>query len=230
MLITDVKMYLHKFFKFDATCYGFPLTYIYSFLNENETCRFDWVKLADNVPMQLCALVQIEDKREGGTTKSYFCYVGALCEYVDGCKNLVEPPFPVVMYKTTQNQSRVHSIDYQTGLVDDIYEPSCVIPVRGGSVDFILKDVKLMRQASFYVAPLQYLCRDSPNTMDLHLDPRDKSLSVVRTDKKTRRYLRCSAEGRQQMYGKLLESLQLNDDIDDAEDFHLLRQLQEERR
>lgn len=223
-------MYLHKFFKFDASCYGFPLTYIYSVLNENETCRFDWVKVADNIPLQLCALVQIEEKCEGGTTKSYLCYVGTLCEYVDGCKHQVEPPFPVVRYKTTQNQLRVHSPDYQTGFVDDIYEPSCVIPVRGGSDDFILKDVQLMRKASFYVVPLQYLCRDSHNTMDLHLAPGNKSLSTVRTDRETRGYLRRNAAGRKQLYADLLESLRLNEDTDDAEDFHLLRQLQEERR
>ena len=63
-----------------------------------------------------------------------------------------------------------------------------------------------MLKARFYAPPLPFLCRDGYGNMDFQ----EQLHTTVRTDKRTRAYLRKSVKAREEMYLDLLKTLQQN--------------------
>ena len=61
-----------------------------------------------------------------------------------------------------------------------------------------------MPKARFYAPPLQFLCRDGYGDMD---SQEQQLHNTVRTDKRTREYLRKSVKGREDMYLDLTKTL-----------------------
>ncbi len=96
--------------------------------------QYGWIKNVDAIPVQICALVQLEMDTPQGLG-NILLYVGLQCKYIDGHVNGVHPPFPVITYSMEYNRrgSLVPSVVADT--VDGIYEPAFVVPTKGGSKD-----------------------------------------------------------------------------------------------
>jgi hypothetical protein len=91
--------------------------------------------------------------------------------------------------------------------VDGIFEPAFVVPANISADGYIFSGPQAkteMQKAIFYAPPLQFLCRDGYGNMDFQ----EQLLNTVRTDKRTRAYLRKNAQEREQMYLQLQTSLQ----------------------
>jgi len=199
----DFNMYLHKHFKLDASCYGIPLCLLncYSRTPGSTDFRFDWVKIQDDIPVQLCALVRLQFK-----SKPLFLYLGLECVYINDTKNVVPAPFPTLTYRFTYNGQRKHP-KLLLDKVDGIFEPAFVVPVNILSEGYLFSNArKDMLTAKFYAPPLQFLCRDGYGNMDFE----DQLHNTVRKDDFTRAYLRKGEGGRERMYLDLLETLKRN--------------------
>ena len=211
-------MYLHRHFKVDANCQGLGTFSVKCFQTNETDFQYGWIKIVDAIPVQICALVQLEMDTPQGLG-NILLYVGLQCKYIDGHVNGVHPPFPVITYSMEYNRrgSLVPSVVADT--VDGIFEPAFVVPTKGGSKDFVLQRPALMQKSRFYVPPLQYLLRDGYSDMNFE----NQLNNAIRTDAMTRKYLRSTKEQKQRMYAQLLETLESNGDNpeDDLENFHI---------
>jgi len=203
--LLDFDIYLHKHFKLDASCYGIPLCLLncYTRTPGSSQFRFDWVKIEDNIPVQLCALVRLQFK-----SKPLFLYLGLECTYTDDTRNQVPPPFPALKYLATYNGGRKIT-KIRMDKVDGIFEPAFVVPANISEDGYIFSFANAkteMSKARFYAPPLQFLCRDGYGNMDFQ----EQLHTTVRTDKRTRAYLSKSVKGREEMYQNLLKTLQQN--------------------
>lgn len=127
-------MYLHRHFKVDANCQGLGTFSVKCFQTNETDFQYGWIKIVDAIPVQICALVQLEMDTPQGLG-NILLYVGLQCKYIDGHVNGVHPPFPVITYSMEYNRrgSLVPSVVADT--VDGIYEPAFVVPTKGGSKD-----------------------------------------------------------------------------------------------
>jgi hypothetical protein len=91
-------------------------------------------------------------------------------------------------------------------VVDEIIEPSFVVPVNVNSRNSILRDVKTMKEAKFLTLPMQFLLRDGYASMDF-----TKQLNTaLQNDEKTNEFLRETKEGKKAMYDALIKTLNRN--------------------
>ena len=174
----------------------------------------------NDIPVQICALVQLEyDTLQG--TASILMYVGIQCKYINGHANGVHPPFPVSTYSMEYTARRNLTPSIIADTVDGVYEPAFAVPTKGGSKDFVLKTPALMQRARFYIPPLQYLLRDGYSGMNFE----DQLDNAIKTDAMTRKYLRSSKPQRRRMYTELLQTLERNGNNPDLQDFELLHNI-----
>jgi len=213
-------VYLHRHFKVDANCQGLGTFTINCFQTNENDFQYGWIKIVNDTPVQICALVQLELETLEGFG-NIFMYVGLQCKYIDGHVNGVHPPFPVITYaiEYTRRGNLAPSVVADT--VDGIYEPGFSVPIRGGSKDYISETPAQMQICKFYMPPLQYLLRDGYADMNFE----NQLNNAIRTDLMTRKYLRSTKEQKQRMYAKLLETLERNGDNPEQEDFELLQEL-----
>lgn len=177
----------------------------------------DWIKIEDNIPVQLCALVELTNTTTGLST---LMWVGLVCKYDEGVCNGVNPPFPVIKYAYEYlDRTRRKRLCIMADLVDRIHEPAFVVPTNGGSENYFLVHMQLMSMATFYVPPYQFLLRDGYGNMDFE----EQVVSSIRTDKRTRKYIRSTPIGRKKMYEELIETLRENGDNPLMDDFDLLQ-------
>ena len=168
------------------------------------------MKIEDNIPVQLCALVRLQFQQ-----KPLYLYFGLECTYTDDSRHHVPPPFPAIKYVTTYNGRR-KTQKLRLDKVDGIFEPAFVVPANISADGYIFSGPQAkteMQKAIFYAPPLQFLCRDGYGNMDFQ----EQLLNTVRTDKRTRAYLRKNAQEREQMYLQLQTSLQKNGQQSDDE-------------
>jgi len=95
-------------------------------------------------------------------------------------------------------------------------EPAFVVPANISEDGYIFSaaDTKTeMPKARFYAPPLQFLCKDRYGDMDFQ----EQLDTTVRTDKRTREYLRKSVKGREEMYLDLMKTLEQNGENADDE-------------
>ena len=214
-------MYMHKSFRVNPPkATGIPTHYMHSFYNTSADFQFDWIKIDDNRPVQLCALIELcFPERE-----TIFLFSGILGSYVTGIIHGVSPPFPTIKYEMVNLQGKGRTLypGLIADVVDYILEPSFVVSVNGGTCDFILKDSRALSQARFFVVPMQYLLRDGYASMNF-TDQLDNT--AIHTDSTTRRFLKESKQGRKGMYNELIKSLQRNGDTEYTNDTIILQEL-----
>ena len=215
-------MYLHRHFKVDANCQGLGTFSINCFHKTDTDFQYGWIKIVNDIPVQIGALVQLEKISEIGRSSNILMYVGIQCKYIDGHVHGVHPPFPVITYLmeySSRHRGIAPSVVADT--VDGIYEPAFVVPINGGSEDYVLKTTALMKNCRFYIPPLQYLLRDGYADMNFE----NQLNNAIRTDALTKKYLRSTQQQRQRMYTQLLQTLDRNGDNPDLNDFDLLQNL-----
>ena len=96
-------MYLHRHFKVDANCQGLGTFSVKCFQTNETDFQYGWIKIVDAIPVQICALVQLEMDTPQGLG-NILLYVGLQCKYIDGHVNGVHPPFPVITYSMEYNR------------------------------------------------------------------------------------------------------------------------------
>jgi hypothetical protein len=154
------------------------------------------------------------------TGLSILMWVGLVCIYDEGLCNGINPPFPVIKYAFEYiDRTRRKKLCIMADLVDRIHEPAFVVPTKGGSEDFFLQDLQLMSMVTFYIPPYQFLLRDGYGDMDFE----EQLVSCIRTDKRTRKYIRSTPSVRKGMYDELIETLNQNGDNPLMDDFDLLQ-------
>ena len=211
---------MHRHFKVDASCQGLGTFSLNCFKATETDFQYGWIKIVDDIPVQICALVQLEYDTHQGSA-SILMYVGIQCKYINGHENGVHPPFPVSTYSLEYTRRRNLTPSIIADTVDGIYEPAFAVPTKGGSKAFILKRPALMLHARFYIPPLQYLLRDGYSDMNFE----DQLNNAIKTDAHTRKYLRSTKPQRKRMYTQLLQTLERNGDNPDLRDFELLQNL-----
>ena len=203
-------MYMHKSFRVHPhKATGIPPHYLHSYYNTSADFQFDWIKIDDNIPVQLCALIELCFPN----LENIFLFSGIVGEYVPGIIHGVSPPFPTIKYEMVhlEGKGRFLYPALIADVVDYILEPSYVVSVNGGTCDFILKDTRVMTQARFLVVPMQYLLRDGYASMNF---TEQLQSTVIHTDSKTRRFLNETKTGRKEMYNDLIKTLQRNGDTE----------------
>ena len=106
-------------------------------------------------------------------------------------------------------------------VVDDILEPSFVVPVKGGTRDFIRKYANDMISLKFLVLPMQFLLRDGYASMDFTAE----LYTAISRDRTSRAFLTADKLGRRAMYSKLIETLRKNGNTDHIDDSVILQDL-----
>ena len=202
----DYKMFLHKSFRvLPPKTTGIPVHSLECFYRSHMDFQFDWIKAYDNTPIQLCALIEL---RLGITNITKFMFSGLICEYVDGVNAGVSPPFPMIKYNMIflPRKGLTKYPALTSDVVDEIIEPSFVVPVNVNSRNSILRDVKTMKEAKFLTLPMQFLLRDGYASMDF-----TKQLNTaLQNDEKTNEFLRETKEGKKAMYDALTKTLNRN--------------------
>jgi hypothetical protein len=85
---------MHKSFRVNPpTANGIPPHYMHSFYNTSSDFQFDWIKIDDDRPVQLCALIEL-----CFPTHKIFLFSGILASYITGIIHGVSPPFPTIKY------------------------------------------------------------------------------------------------------------------------------------
>ena len=203
-------MYMHKSFRvIPLKATGIPPHYLHSFYNASADFQLDWIKIDDNQPVQLCALIELCFPN----LEKIFLFSGILGSYVPGIIHGVSPPFPTIKYEMVhlEGKGRFLYPALIADVVDYILEPSYVVSVNGGTYDFILKDTRAMTQARFLVVPMQYLLRDGYASMNF---TEQLQSTAIHTDSTTRRFLNETKPGRKVMYNELIKTLQRNGDTE----------------
>ena len=214
-------MYMHKSFRVHPPkATGIPPHYLHSYYNTSADFQFDWIKIDENQPVQLCALIELCFPN----LEKIFLFSGILGSYVSGIIHGVSPPFPTIQYKLEylKGKGRILYPALIADKVDNILEPSFVVSVNGGTCDFVLKDSRAMSQARFLVVPMQYLLRDGYASMSFTDQLQN---SAIHTDSTTRRFLSETKSGRKVMYNELIKSLQRNGDTEYTDDTIILQDL-----
>jgi hypothetical protein len=199
---------------------GISSHYLNSYYNSSKDFQFDWIKIDDNLPVQLGALIQLSI----GTQKNIFMFSGVLCEYVDGKNRGVLPPFPMIKYNMIYMKGMGRSLcpAVIAQVVDDILEPAFVVPVNGGCREFLSKNTQIMAEARFLILPMQFLMRDGYTSMDF---TKQLNLSSIRTDDKTRQFLQEDKYGKKAMYADLIKTLRYNGNTKHKNDDIILQDL-----
>ena len=138
----------------------------------------------------------------------------------------VSPPFPMIQYDmiyTSKGQGRQSALIAQ--VVDDILEPSFVVPVNGGSRDFIRKYANDMVSLKFLVLPMQFLLRDGYASMDFTAQVN----TAISRDRRSRSFLIADKLGRRAMYTNLIQTLRTNGNTDHIDDSVILQDLYQRR-
>ena len=213
---------MHKSFRvLPPKTSGIPEHSIHCYLKSKSEFRYDWIKAYDNIPVQICALIEI--RFQNPNSKTIFMFVGIRCQYIEGKKGGVSPPFPMIGY----NMIFLHGKGYTrypalvADIVDEIVEPSFVVPVNVWSGDFILKDVKKMLDAKFLILPMEFLLRDGYEGMEFTTQLN----TALQADKKTKTFLQESKNGEKNMYRTLISSLNKNGDYEHVTDEIIYHQL-----
>ena len=78
--------------------------------------------------------------------------------------------------------------------LDEIAEPSFVVPINVQPGDFILKDAKKMLDVKFLILPMEFLLRDGYEDMDFTTQLN----TALQTDKKLNNFLQETKHGKMQ--------------------------------
>lgn len=215
-------MFLHKSFRvLPPNTSGIPVHSIECYYKSPSDFQFDWIKAYDDTPIQICALVEL--RISGNTNRSIFMFSGIICDYVNGINGGVSPPFPMIKYRMIylprKGNTRYPALT--TDVVDEITEPSFVVPVNVASEHFIIKDVKCMIDAKFLILPMQFLLRDGYASMDFTIQLN----TALQTDKKTNEFLQETTQGKKTMYKALINTLYKNTDTQYIADDLIYQQL-----
>lgn len=201
-------MYLHKSFRVHPPkTSGIPQHSMECYHKGDTDFRFDWIKIANNTPVRICSLIELFLISKN---KTIFMYSGTLCKYVDGRKGGVAPPFPIIKYAPVylDGRGRVLYPALIAGLVDDIVEPSFVVPANIGSSSDLttIRNPKKILEDEFLVLPMQFLLRDGYANMDFTTQLN----TALQKDKRTNDFLRANKAERKAMYTDLINTLERN--------------------
>jgi len=213
-------MYLHKQFRvFPPTSSGISRHFLRCYHKNRDDFQFDWIKTNDDIPLQLYALIELSV----GPKQKIFMFSGFLGKYINGRNIGVSPPFPVIQYEMIYlpGKGRVQYPELVAQVLDDILEPSFVVPINVGSSDFIVNDVKDMVFVKFHVLSMQFLMRDGYASMDFTAQLN----TAISKDRTTCAFLKEDNLGRKAMYAKLIETLRMNGDTDLVDDSLILQDL-----
>jgi hypothetical protein len=179
-----------------------------AFYNTSSDFQFDWIKIDDDRPVQLCALIEL-----CFPTHKIFLFSGILASYITGIIHGVSPPFPTIKYDMVhlEGKGRFLYPALFADKVDYILEPSFVVSVNGGTSDFILTDTRTMIHARFYVVPMQFLLRDGYASMDF---TDQLQYTSIHQDSTTRSFLHGTKHERKAMYNDLIKTLHINGDTE----------------
>ena len=122
---------MHKSFRIlPPKTSGLPVHSIQCYFKSKSEFQYDWIKAYDDLPVQICALIEITFKNLNNTT--IFMFVGITCKYIDGKKGGVSPPFPMIGYNMIflQGKGCTRYPALVADVVDEIAEPSFVVPVN----------------------------------------------------------------------------------------------------
>jgi hypothetical protein len=216
-------MFMHKSFRvLPPKTSGLPRHSFQCYYKSKSDFQYDWIKAYDNLPVQICALIEIKFRKPESTT--IFMFVGITCNYIDGKKGGVSPPFPMIGYNMIYLQGKGYT-KYPAlvaDIVDEIAEPSFVVPANVRPGDFILKDVKRMLDVNFLILPMEFLLRDGYEGMDFTTQLNNTALQA---DKKTKNFLEATKNGKKALYNGLISSLRINGDYEHVNDEIIYHQL-----
>lgn len=154
LCVADYKLYLHKFFKFDGTTQGIPVSTIYSWKYKSpkstNVMRFDWYKNSSNEYVQVAALVECIFNE---TSKLFI--IGFVCTEAGVQQNSMYP-LPRIKYLMT-----LKFLPYMVcDKVDCVSEPVAVIPASGNAASYFKINQFQRSKEIFNVIPIGFLYRD----------------------------------------------------------------------
>ena len=139
---------MHKYFKLDGSTQGLPVCTLYANRVKN---RFDWFKNANNVYVQIGALVEYTNKE---ATRLFV--VGFHCTE-NGVKASSSYPLPKIRYLITVYSKLPHM---SCDSVDCIAEPVAVIPSSLRITSYFVKNIDKRAEETFCIIPAGFVYRD----------------------------------------------------------------------
>ena len=193
----DVRLFLHKVFRVKPPSWvGLPHFSINCYQKNLRDFRFDWIINDNDMPIQVCALIEIYI---GHRNESIFLYAGLVCDQVTEMKDKVINPFPLIKYSFENGKRSLKAV---LGRVDTIAEPAFVVPTDIYEANYIKMDIKLMKETYFCIVPLPFMMRDGYGDMDF-----TETLKITKTSKT---YIDGSRNLREKVFDDLLRTLKRN--------------------